>query len=193
MRIPRLPCLFLLAGVMAAARPADAMTLQVFQEWRDPLFASNGQSVETVIQVDTTSLTGSGTETILANFMQLVEYLTVSGSKFGQNAYWDNFATPPTLTEGHIQVEFVNGAFNRMLSVNMGGNGFVPLVNQSTGTVTAVMTVSGGLLNYGTALSLNQYDEVTASRVITTIPEPGSLALLACSCGALYAWRRRRA
>lgn len=179
----------LIAGLLAPLR-AGAMTLQIYQEWRDPLFASNGQSVETWVQVDTSALTGTGTEKILADYMQLVEYLTVSGSKIGQNAYWDDFDTPPTLTEGHIQVEFVDGAFNRLLSVSQGGNGFVPLLNQSTGTVTAVMVVGGGILHYGTALSLNQYDEVTASRVITLIPEPGSLALLAC--GAVGVWRRRR-
>lgn len=168
--------------------PRPAAALQIFQEWRDPLFHLNGQWFTTSSIVDTSGLSGTGSESVLLTSLYAIEWLRLDppdgGPDVGQNAYYAQFPVGPA--DGHIWADFVDGAFFRLRSVDVGGASLTILINDSTGTDTgARLSVGGGLLIYAG----NHYDLYATSLV----PEPEAAVLL--TLGLLGLWRsgRRRA
>ncbi len=167
---------------------AGAAPILIIQEWRDPLFGSNGQSLRTGAIFDDTGITGSGTEDVLLTELNVFE----SEFGIGQNANYAQFSVPPSFSiEGNVFARYVDGNFVRLQSVDLGGSALTTLLNMlDDNDYGARFSVGAGGAFYGLALSLNQYD--LHSTNITVIPEPGTLPLVAAGIGWLAARCRKR-
>lgn len=173
------------AGLIIRSFYERTFANQIFEE----------QTLNVVVAVDDSGLTGIGLEQVAAHSATLTFFL----NGIGQNFFRANLGDPPRLDqEGNIAVNFRDGVFTSFGTVDTGGVARVSMTNGNTGTFGGGF--AGGsfeLIQFFPVSGVHRYRELTGQRVLertgVPVPAPASSGLLALLVAlGLLRWRGAR-